>query len=76
MLSKGIQTNLLKGVYMEITKVIVNKAHIKKIKYKTDAIIIYLKDDIFVCEKDSEIELKNNLVEYTLKGKSDSYGQK
>lgn len=56
---------------MELTKIIVNKAHIKKIKYKTDATIIYLKDDIFVCEKNSERELKNNLVEYILKGKSE-----
>ena len=59
---------------MEITKIIVNKAHIKKVKYKPDAIIIYLKEEIFVCERDSEKELKNNLVEYTLKGKCDNNG--
>jgi hypothetical protein len=60
---------------MEVTKIIVNKAHIKKVRYKNDVVIIYLKDDIFVCEKDSERELKNNLVEYTLKGKSDGNGR-
>ena len=33
---------------MEVTKIIVNKAHIKKVRYKNDVVIIYLKDDIFI----------------------------
>lgn len=54
---------------MEFTKVILNKEHIKKIRYKEKAIIVYMEDEIFVCQRDSEKEIGNNFVEYILKGK-------
>ena len=56
---------------MEFTKIILNKEHIKKIKYKEKAIIVYMQDEVYVCQKDSEKDLQNNFVEYILKGKSE-----
>lgn len=54
---------------MEFTKIILNKEHIKKIRYKEKAIIVYMEDEVFVCQRDSEKEIANNFVEYILKGK-------
>lgn len=56
---------------MEYTKIILNKEHIKKIRYKKNAIIIYMEDAIYICEKDSEKDLCNNFAEFILKGKSE-----
>lgn len=56
---------------MEFTKIILNKEHIKKIRYKEKAIIVYMEDEVFVCKRDSEKEIANNFVEYILKGKGD-----
>ena len=56
---------------MEYTKIYLNRENIIKIKYRKDAIVVYMQDNIFICEKDSERELANNLVEFILKGKSD-----
>lgn len=60
---------------MEFTKIILNKEHIKKIRYKEKAIIVYMEDEVFVCKRDSEKEIANNFVEYILKGKSDGNGR-
>lgn len=56
---------------MEYTKVILNKENIKKIRYKQDAIIVYMEDGVYICNKDSEKELCNNFVEFVLKGKGE-----
>lgn len=42
-------------------------AKIKKIAYRNDATLVYLKDQVFICEPDSEKYLPQGLVEYTLK---------
>lgn len=60
---------------MEYTKIFLNREHIIKIKYRKDAIIVYMQDQIYICEKDSERELANNFVEFILKGKSDKYAK-
>lgn len=60
---------------MEFTKIILNKEHIKKIRYKEKAIIVYMEDEVFVCKRDSEKEIANNFVEYILKGKGDGNGR-
>ena len=59
---------------MEFTKIILNKEHIKKIRYKEKAIIVYMENEVFICERDSEREISNNFVEYILKGKSGNNG--
>ena len=59
---------------MEFTKIILNKEHIKKIRYKEKAIIVYMEDEVFVCKRDSEKEIANNFVEYILKGKGEKNG--
>lgn len=59
---------------MEFTKIILNKEHIKKIRYKEKAIIVYMEDEVFVCKRDSEKEIANNFVEYILKGKCEKNG--
>lgn len=52
---------------MEKLKKIFNINFIKKKKYTEDAIIIYTKDKVYICEKGSESYVTNNCVEYTLK---------
>ena len=59
---------------MEFTKIILNKEHIKKIRYKEKAIIVYMEDEVFVCKRGSEKEIANNFVEYILKGKGEKNG--
>lgn len=48
-------------------KIILSLHDVKKIKYATDAIIVYTKDKVFICEKDSEKFLTDYIVEYSLK---------
>lgn len=57
---------------MEYTKIYLNKAHIKKIRYKNNAIIVYTDDRVYVCKKGSEKDVNSHFVEYVLKGKSES----
>ena len=59
---------------MEYTKIFLSKENIIKIKYRKDAILVYTESHIFICEKDSEKDLSNNLVEFILKGKSEKNG--
>ena len=42
-------------------------AKIKKIAYRSDVTIVYLRDEVFICEPNSEKYLPQGLVEYTLK---------
>lgn len=56
---------------MDYTKIYLNKAHIKKIRYKTNAIIVYTDDKVYVCQKGSEKDINTHFVEYILKGKSE-----
>ena len=50
----------------EIRKM-VEVAKIRKIAYRDDATLVYLRDEVFICEPNSERYLPQGLVEYTLK---------
>ena len=53
---------------------------IRKVLYRDTATLVYLKNEVFICEPNSEKYLPNGIVEYTLKdlskkGKSDNNGR-
>lgn len=54
---------------MAVEKIIKHKADITRIKYTDDAIIVYGTDKVWVCEKDSEKDLGDQLIEFILKPK-------
>lgn len=61
---------------MEIIKKRFCIEEITKIKYKSDATIVYTKDKVYICANDSEKYLPNGMVEYTLKNLGVKNGQK
>lgn len=64
---------------MEIIKIRLKVDEIQKVKHKEDATLIYTGNKVYICNKDSENAINEDIVEYTLKdlkGKSDKYGQK
>lgn len=61
---------------MEITKKRFCIEEITKIKYKSDATIVYTKDKVYICINDSEKYLTDGMVEYTLKNLGVKNGQK
>lgn len=46
-------------------------AKIRKIVYRDGATLVYLKDQVYICEPNSERYLPQGIVEYTLKDLSD-----
>ena len=64
---------------MEIIKIRLKVNEIQKVKHKEDATLIYTGDKVYICKKDSENIINEEIVEYTLKdlkGKGGMYGQK
>ena len=64
---------------MEIIRIRLKVNEIQKVKYKEDATLIYTGDKVYICKKDSENIINEEIVEYTLKdlkGKGGKYGQK
>lgn len=64
---------------MEIIRIRLKINEIQKVKYKDDATLIYTADKVYICKKDSENIINEEIVEYTLKdlkGKGGKYGQK
>lgn len=54
---------------------------IRKVLYRDTATLVYLKNEVFICEPNSEKYLPNGIVEYTLKdlsekGKCEQYGKR
>ena len=54
---------------------------IRKVLYRDTATLVYLKNEVFICEPNSEKYLPNGIVEYALKdlsekGKCEQYGKR
>ena len=55
----------------KVKRKMVEISKIRKISYREGATIVYLKDQVYICEPNSERYLPQGIVEYTLKDLSD-----